>query len=198
MSGTGITILAAGNSSRLGRPKQLLPYQNKSLLEHITSEAIKAKLYPVVVVTGANAGQVSVPLYNKDVTIVYNERWVEGMASGIVAGLSKALLINDKLQNVIIAVCDQPFVSAALFRELINIKEETGKGIVACTYAGTIGTPVLFHHTYFRELQSLKGSEGAKGIVKKYIDYVATVSFPHGSIDIDTEEDYQNLLNQEQ
>jgi molybdenum cofactor cytidylyltransferase len=117
------------------------------------------------------------------------------MGSGIKVGLAKAAL-NKAIQNLIIAVCDQPFVSAALFQELVSRKAETGKGIAACTYADTIGTPVLFDKTYFNELQDLQEKEGAKGLLKKYKDDVATVSFPNGCFDVDTEEDYQNLLKQ--
>ncbi len=196
MNETGIIILAAGSSSRLGRPKQLLAFQNKSLIELIVDEAIKAKLHPVVVITGANAEAISLPLKNKAVEVVYNQIWEEGMASGIVAGFLKILSINDQLQNVIISVCDQPFVSAHLFQELMQKKKETGKGIIGCAYAGTIGTPVLFNKIYFRQLQNLKGTEGAKKLLKMYKDDVATISFKQGVIDIDTEDDYQNLLKQ--
>ncbi len=197
MNETGIIILAAGSSSRLGRPKQLLQYRNQTLIEHIAGEAIKAKLYPIVIVTGANAQQVVVILNNKELTITYNENWQEGIASGIVAGVSKMLFLNDKLEHIIVSVCDQPFVSAVLFQQLIQKKVETGKGIVASTYADTIGTPVLFDRNYFKYLQDLKGEEGAKKLLKMYNNDVATVSFPQGSIDIDTEEDYKKLLNQQ-
>jgi len=190
---TGIIILAAGSSSRLGKPKQLLFYQNKSLIEHITVEAVKADLYPIVIVTGANAEQVSLALNKKDEEIVYNEHWQQGMASSIVAGISKMLLLDDNVEAALIAVCDQPFVTAELLQALINKKAETGKGIVACTYADTAGTPVLFDRKYFIDLQQLKGEEGAKKLLKLYEADLVTVSFPQGSIDIDTEADYKAL-----
>jgi molybdenum cofactor cytidylyltransferase len=190
---TGIIILAAGSSSRLGKPKQLLSYQNKSLIEHITGEAVKANLHPIVIVTGANAEQVSLALNKKDEEIVYNEHWQQGMASSIVAGISKMLLLDDDVEAALIAVCDQPFVTAELLQALINKKAETGKGIVACTYADTAGTPVLFDRKYFIDLQQLKGEEGAKKLLKLYEADLVTVSFPQGSIDIDTEADYKAL-----
>lgn len=194
MSATGVIILAAGSSLRLGRPKQLLAYQNKSLIQHITAEALKAKLYPVVVVTGAGAEAVSAFLKEENVTMVYNEQWQQGMASGIVAGMAEILSLNKELQHILIAVCDQPFVSAKLFGKLIAKKAETGKEIIACAYADTVGTPVLFGRTYFETLRNLKGAEGAKGVVKMYRNDVSTVPFPQGSIDIDTEEDYKKLM----
>ncbi len=193
MNKIGIVILAAGSSSRLGKPKQLLFYQNKSLIEHITVEAVKADLYPIVIVTGANAEQVSLALNKKDEEIVYNEHWQQGMASSIVAGISKMLLLDDNVEAALIAVCDQPFVTAELLQALINKKAETGKGIVACTYADTAGTPVLFDRKYFIDLQQLKGEEGAKKLLKLYEADLVTVSFPQGSIDIDTKADYKAL-----
>ncbi len=196
MSDTAIVILAAGSSSRLGRSKQLLAFQNATLVERIVAEAVAAE-FLTIVVTGSNAEEVSLALKNKEVTIVYNFDWQEGMATGIVAGVSKALELNRQLQNIIAAVCDQPFVTAELFKELQNIKAKTGKGIVACAYADTIGTPVLFDHNYFKSLKDLKGNDGAKSLLKMFKHDVATVSFPKGSIDIDTEEDYNNLLKHE-
>ena len=197
MNNTGIIILAAGSSSRLGKPKQLLQYNNKTLLEHIIEQAYKARLHPILVITGANAEQVSVTLIDKAIAILYNQLWQEGMASGIVAGVTKLLSLNDNFQNVIISVCDQPFVSSELFYQMISKKEKTQKGIVACSYADTIGTPVLFDKKYLKQLQSLKGSEGAKGLIKTHKDDLATVLFPEGNIDIDTEEDYKKLLSPE-
>jgi len=198
MNKTGIIILAAGSSTRLGKPKQLLSYQNKPLIKHITGEAVKMNLYPIVIVTGAIAEQVLIALNKENAEIVYNGHWQEGMASSIVAGISKMLLLDDKVEAVLIAVCDQPFVTAELLQELIKKKAETNKGIVACTYSDTAGTPVLFDRNYFVHLQQLKGSEGAKKLLKLYEADVTTVPFPQGSIDIDTEEDYKNLLNYQQ
>lgn len=195
MNNTGIIILAAGSSSRLGRPKQLLLYNNKSLLKHTIEQACNARLHPVIVITGANAEQVLLTLHDKEIVIVYNKFWQEGMASGIVAGIKEMLPLNNNLENVIISVCDQPFITAQLFYEMISRNEETLKGIVACSYAGTIGTPVLFNRKYIKQLQSLKGSDGAKGLIKTYKEDLATVLFPQGNIDIDTEEDYKKLIS---
>lgn len=191
---TAIVILAAGGSSRLGRPKQLLLYRQKTLVERIVDEALLTAL-PVVVVTGAAAEEVAAALQNKKVVLLYNTDWQSGMASGIAAGVATVLSFNKQLQKIILAVCDQPFVTAALFLELVTVQRQTGKGIVACRYAGTAGTPVLFTQSYFEELKNLSGKEGAKKLLKIHTNDVATVPFPQGSIDVDTEEDYQNLLD---
>ncbi len=120
------------------------------------------------------------------------------MASGIVKGLLKMLSLTSKVPNgLIISVCDQPFVSAKLFHQLREMKYKTGKGIIACGYADTTGTPVLFANKYFESLLQLKGKEGAKKLLKIYEADVAIISFPEGTIDIDTEEDYKKLIEYE-
>lgn len=197
MNNTGIIILAAGSSSRFGGIKQLLHFNNKTLIQHIIDEAVDAGAEPVIVVTGAHANEVSKEIKNKNVDVIFNEDWQLGMASGIVAGLSQILLTKTDIANVIVAVCDQPFVTSALLKQLYNAKEETGKDIIACTYADTEGTPVLFAQKYFESLLLLKGDEGAKKILKSNPADVATISFPQGNIDIDTRKDYEDLLDRQ-
>jgi molybdenum cofactor cytidylyltransferase len=192
MNKTGIIILAAGNSSRLGRPKQLLPYQGKTLLSHVVTEAL-AHLRPVVVVTGAYQAEIRDSLKGQPVNIVYNPHWETGMVSGIVAGLAEALTIDPDLRAMIVAVCDQPYISAELFRSLVEKRAVSGKGLIASLYSETRGTPVLFDYRYFKELSVLSGNAGAKQLLKRYPDDVETVPFPNGGIDIDTEEDVKLL-----
>jgi molybdenum cofactor cytidylyltransferase len=193
MGKTGIIILAAGNSSRLGRPKQLLPYRGKTLLSHVIDESVIAALQPVILVTGAYHVEIESSLEGRSPELVYNPQWETGMASGIVAGLKKTLLIDPKLQAVIIAVCDQPYISSDLFQALITECTISGKGLVACRYAETVGTPVLFGQRYFAELALLSGEAGAKQLLKRHPNDVGTVHFPKGRIDIDTEEDVKGI-----
>jgi molybdenum cofactor cytidylyltransferase len=193
MNKTAIIILAAGNSSRLGRPKQLLLFQGKTLLSHVVAEAVKASLAPVVVVTGAYRPEIEASLLGQPVVLAYNAHWEKGMGGGIVAGLHKALLIEPHAHAVIVAVCDQPYISAELFQALIGKQSISGKGFVACRYADTMGTPVLFSQRYFNELSALTGNAGAKQLLKRYPDEVAEIPFPKGGIDIDTEEDLKAL-----
>jgi molybdenum cofactor cytidylyltransferase len=195
MNNTAIIILAAGSSSRFGDTKQLLHFNGKTLLQHVIAEATATGAEPIVVVTGANADRVSKEIKSEKVEIVFNKDWEQGMASGIVIGLKKAIALNNELEKVIIAVCDQPFVSSSLFQQLVEKQNESVKHIVASTYADTIGTPALFTKKYFDALMGLTGDQGAKILLKKYSDDLATVDFPDGHIDIDTQADYENLLN---
>jgi len=195
MNSTGIIILAAGSSSRFGSTKQLVHFKGKTLLQHTIEEATEAGAEPIIVVTGANANEISKEIKNEKIEIVFNKDWEQGMALGIIIGLKKAISLNNKMEKAIIAVCDQPFISSSLFQQLYQKQNESAKYIVACCYADTIGTPALFTQKYFDVLMKLKGDEGAKKLMKTYSEDVAMVDFPKGYIDIDTKEDYENLLN---
>jgi molybdenum cofactor cytidylyltransferase len=194
MSKTGIIILAAGNSSRMGEPKQLMKFNNKTFLQHIIEESREANLDPVICVTGYESEQISRAVMGIPVTIVYNEQWSEGMGTGISAGI-KQLLPSD-VDSVILAVSDQPYVSSDLFAKMLTLKDQSGKRIVASSYAGTLGTPVLFDREYFNQLKSLQGNMGAKNIVSGNMADVCSVEFEKGSFDIDTKEDYIKLISE--
>ena len=195
VSSYGIIILAAGNSSRLGESKQLLRYNSKSLISHVAEEAVTAIGNPVIIVTGSNHELIFNEINTLPVQFVYNENWQQGMASSISTGLNALLNTHSSMSGIIIAVSDQPFVTAALFSDLIKIAQSTSKGIAASSYDDTLGTPVLFQKQYFENLLNLKGSEGAKKLLKLFREDVADVPFPLGRIDIDTKEDYVNLIN---
>lgn len=191
----GIIILAAGNSSRLGRPKQLLEYKESTLLKNTVSEALKVENSFVIVVTGSNHDLIEKKLNLPQITFSFNSDWENGMSSSIVNGIKQLLLLNPKCEQCVLAVCDQPFVSSLIFENLIKEHHTTQKGIVASAYSETLGTPVLFHKKYFQDLLELKGQEGAKKLIKKYAEDVVSVLFEKGNIDIDTEEDYFKLIS---
>ena len=196
MNHTGIVILAAGKSSRLGRLKQLLPYNGKTLLQHVIDEAAKANASPIVVVTGSNEAEVADSISDKKVNIIFNKDWSEGMASGIVAGVRKINELDSSLEKIIITVCDQPFVIASIFEQLDQAQLKSGKNIIASKYSNTKGTPVLFTRKYFSHLLKLQGDHGAKKILEANQEDVAAIDFPKGNIDIDTVKDYKELLGE--
>lgn len=191
----GIVILAAGNSSRLGHPKQLLKFKEKPLLDNVISEACKTINSIVVVVFGSNHELIENEITNSDVNKVFNPDWESGISSSIVKGLSKLLELNPDCQKCIFTVCDQPFLTASLFENLIQESQNHHKGIAASSYSDTLGTPVLFHQKYFSELLNLKGKQGAKKLLKKHADDVVPILFEKGSIDIDSKEDYDRFIS---
>jgi len=189
---TGIIILAAGNSSRLGQPKQLLDYQGKTLLRHTVEQALAVSSRVIVITGSENSG---IEKETGSALTVQNENWQEGMASSIHKGLNEMMVTYPETENILITVCDQPHIDASVLSELIKKSYSSGKGIMASHYSGTLGTPVLFSRSYFNDLLQLSGQEGAKKLLVKYRDDVGQVIFEKGSVDIDTPEDYQKLIN---
>ncbi len=189
----GVIILAAGASSRLGRPKQSLLYKDKTLLQHAVEAALTSGLGPVIVVLGAGAETLQHEITEKEVHLAVNSEWKEGMASSIRCGIKALARIEPAAKGVILMVCDQPFVTVPLLNDLIAAHRKTAKPVVACSYEGTFGPPVFFHHALFAELLQVKGDMGARGVVRQHADAVAVVPFPEGTFDVDTEVDYERI-----
>jgi molybdenum cofactor cytidylyltransferase len=192
----GIVILAAGASSRLGRPKQLLPYNNYSLLQHALEAALASAAGCPVLVLGAYAPAIKQELDTTNIPVVINEQWAEGMASSIRAGLAYLLQQHTSLQSVVLMVCDQPYTSRTVIDDLMAAYRDTGKSIIACAYGATVGTPVLFDRKFFPDLLQLQGDTGAKKLVLQHPEELITVPFPGGITDIDTAADYETLQTQ--
>lgn len=191
---TGIIILAAGNSSRMGKPKQLLVYLGKTLLQGVMETALNTPFRPVTVVLGAFAEQILKLTFPEGITFLINENWQRGMSSSISAGLRSILDREPDIENVIIAVADQVFITAAVFGALVEKREQTGKNIIASAYGETKGTPVLFSKKYFNHLLALEGDQGAKMMLKQYPEDLGMIQFERGDVDVDREEDYLRLI----
>lgn len=191
---TGIIILAAGASSRMGKPKQLLIYQQKTLLQRAIQAAVGIPGACIVVVIGANQSLIKPDINNSAVITEYNPNWEQGMASSIRAGINRLITEQPHVENALLMLCDQPFVNTALLQKLIDEKQTGRTQIIALAYQNTIGVPVLFDRIYFDELTDLQGQEGAKKLLKKYNSEIIAVPFEKGAIDIDTPEDYERLL----
>ena len=189
----GIILLAGGESSRLGRPKQLLTYQGQTLLRYSLQVALDSHAQPIIAVVGSDADTMQKEINDNRVHVVVNKEWPEGMASSIRCGVKAITGTSPAAEGVIIMVCDQPYVTSQLLNELITAHQETGKPIVPSGYENTFGPPVLFHRALFDELLQLKGDIGARGIIKQHINDVEVVPFPDGTYDIDTEADYEKV-----
>lgn len=189
---TGIIILAAGESSRLGSPKQLLSFSGTTLLQHAIEAAQQADASSVIVVLGANADAIKAEL-KLAADVVVNPDWKEGMASTIRCGLQTLVEKNPQTEAVIFMVADQPFVTTELLNNQLDLHRKEQHSIVASKYESTFGTPVLFGKQFFSELLQLTGDVGAKSLVRKYLNEAAFVSFPKGEIDIDTMDDYEKM-----
>jgi len=194
----GIVILAAGESKRMGAPKQLLTFDNKLLINKAIDIAISTNLSPVVLVLGAFKVKIEANILQDKIVIVENTNWQEGMASSLRIGLQKLIEISPNNEGVIFMVCDQPYVTKEVIEALINSQAETGFEAAACRYNGKIGTPALLLKSHFNALFQLKGDTGARKILLENSEKVAIVDFDAGIFDIDTPEDYQNLSKAQQ
>jgi molybdenum cofactor cytidylyltransferase len=194
MPAVGIVILAAGGSTRLGRPKQLLPYQGRSLLRRAAETAIATSCRPVIVVLGATADACRSELQDLPVLTVQNPDWTEGLSSSIRLGVATLQAASPPpLDAAIVMLCDQPLLTAAILEALVTTFETTDCEIVASDYGGASGVPALFHHRLFPELLRLTGPQGAKQVMRLHAEQTRAIPFPDGAIDVDTPADYEKL-----
>ena len=186
-------VLAAGGSTRFGKPKQFALFQDETFIRRIVIAAIEAGCAPVVVVTGENSTQVTLELAGLSVSIAMNPGWSSGVGSSIRVGVQRAMDLAAEVGASLLLTCDQPFINAAVLAQLIQLRLTSRKPIVASAYAGTLGIPALFDRSCFPDLLRLKGDSGAKGIILARPHDVTSFDFPSGEIDIDTAADYKKL-----
>lgn len=189
----GLVLLAAGGSSRVGTPKQLLVFQGRTLLRRAAEEAVASGCHPVVIVLGAYADRLTGEIVDLPVLVAHNAAWRTGMGSSIRTGIEALMGVGYAVDGVVIAVCDQPFCDASVIRKLLEGHARGEQRIVAASYAGVNGVPTLFDATLVPELLALEGPEGARRIIEAYRDSILSVPFAAGVVDIDTPDDLTRL-----
>jgi molybdenum cofactor cytidylyltransferase len=192
-SAIGAVILAAGGSTRMGFPKQLLQFCGETLLRRAALVALGASCQPVVVVTGANAAASRESLREVGVREINNQQWQCGMSSSIRTGIEELIKVNSEATAAVVMLCDQPLVTTEIIRGLVRAHREANCSIVASRYGNSYGVPALFGRGHFAELRELNGDEGAKSIIKRHLNQVHLLPFPDGEIDIDTPDDFARL-----
>jgi len=188
-----LLILAAGASTRMGRPKQLLPVDGRPLLRRVVEAGLAVPVSPVIVVLGAGAAEIAPCLAGRPVQIVVHPGWAEGMGSSLRAGMEAITASAPASDFVVVALGDQPDFAASHLARLIETQHTTGRSIVAAEYAGVRGPPVLFAAKHFPALRTLQGDAGARALLQAHAEEVATVSFPKAA-DLDTPADYTSYL----
>lgn len=188
----GGILLAAGGSSRLGRPKQLVEFQGKTLIRRTAETLVHSRCDPIVVVLGSEIDGSTAELAGLPVNICINTDWQAGMSSSIVSGLNSLLAIEPELDAVLIALCDQPHVTSADIDKLITAFDVARPPIVAARYGETTGVPALFSSELYPALPKLTGDKGAKGLIKNSSDIVM-VDIGVAALDIDVENDLDVL-----
>jgi len=192
---TAGVILAAGSASRMGKPKQLLPWQGKPLVWHVAKKALQAGLSPVVVVTGAYHEGIESALVDLPISITHNENWQDGQGSSVSAGV---VGLPEKIGAILFLLADQPLLSVELVTTLIEEHSRTLSPIVSPWINGRAGNPVLFDKNLKPELSKLSGQEGGRLLFSRYS--ISKVFWPNPLtfFDVDSLEDYNYLLEMEE
>lgn len=184
-------VLAAGGSSRLGRPKQLLPFRGTTLIHHAASVALQAGIGPVTVVLGARAEDCRAALGGVAASVLVNEHWAGGMGTTIAAA-ARAALAN-QARALLLTSCDQPDVAAEDLRRIAAAWRTGPATMVAAQYTGTFGIPALFAGPSLAALTGLAGDRGAKALLEAGGASLALVLCPAAGRDVDTPDDAAGL-----
>ena len=196
MQKIGAVILAAGESSRFGRPKQLVQFRGTSLVRRVVDAAKDANCSAIVVVLGSKREQIERELKETDAIVAENKDWRRGIGSSIRVGVESVVNQAPDIEAIVLLACDQPFLKTDTIECLIAMRGKTKKAIVASSYSETLGVPALFDRSCFQELLTLDDETGAKAIILSNRERVAELLFPEGNIDIDTAADYKKLTAQ--
>jgi CTP:molybdopterin cytidylyltransferase MocA len=185
----GALILAAGGSSRMGVPKQLLEIGGRPLVARAVDAALDSGARPVVVVLGSDPEMVLAPIADRGIVSVRNPDWATGLSSSIRVGLAALLAAEPSLDAVLVAPCDQPALSAEVILRLAAAHRSGGL-IAAARYGGRNGAPAIFGREHFGALAALAGDEGARRLLNADPAAVSAVELPELGADIDTPGDY--------
>ncbi len=194
----GIIVLAAGASTRMGEPKQLLRYEGETLLRRAVNAAFASRCRPVIVVTGASAGAIRDEVAGTGAIISVNQAWAEGMSSSIRCGVvALEAATSGATEAAVLMLCDQPFVTGEVINRLLNSYRTEASPLVVSEYQSkyekTRGVPACFSRQLFPELMNLRGAEGAKRLIERHIFEATIVAIPEAAFDVDTPCDYRIL-----
>ncbi|MDO8578164.1 MAG: molybdenum cofactor cytidylyltransferase [Dehalococcoidales bacterium] len=178
-------LLAAGESKRMGQPKQLLPLGDKTLVEHALDNLLASRVDEVIVVTGNQAETIAKKVGKRPVKVVLNPDYRLGMSTSLKTGLAS---IDKDAEAVMVVLADQPFIDAALINRLIDEFTCRNKGIVVPVFKGKRGHPIIFATKYRDELLQLRGDAGAKVLLQSHPDDVLEVAVASGHIHVDIDD----------
>lgn len=186
-------LLAAGDSKRLGKSKQLLDWKGKPFVRQVAETALAAGIQPLLVVTGADAEAIEAALHGLQVWVVRNPNWSDGQSSSVKAGLAA---LPNNVGAALFLVVDQPQLPVALIEALRAEHATSLAPIVAPLVDGHRSNPVLFDRSTFADFAALEGDVGGRAIFSKHP--VTWLPWLDASlaIDVDEPEDYDRLLRQ--
>ncbi len=189
----GLIILAAGSSVRMKQPKQLMKFENQTLLRRAVETALATVFNPVIVVLGANHERLSNEIEGLNALICRNENFQSGLSSSIKAGLQKLLEIKPEISGVLMTLADQPLITAESLDAFYEKFLVHSGFIIAAEYNEKIGVPALFNRHLFAELLELEGDHGARRILRDHHRSIIKIELPEADLDIDTPGDFLRL-----
>lgn len=189
LSATAVILLAAGQSSRMGSPKQLLPFQNSTLIEVVTDRLLSLSPVPLLVVLGANQEQIAPLLENRPVFTLFNPHWESGMASSIRTGITHIQDNFPQTDRVMVCLVDQPLILPKHYQQLLATSIQFPGKVIAAKYRGQPGVPMLFPKPFYSVLEHVQKDTGAKHWIRSHPESVVTVELPEAAFDWDTRED---------
>ncbi|MDD5590398.1 MAG: molybdenum cofactor cytidylyltransferase [Dehalococcoidales bacterium] len=186
-------LLAAGESSRMGEPKQLLPFGRSTFIEQAVDTLLASAVAEVIVVVGHRAEAVVERIGSRAVRIAQNPEYRQGMITSIIAGLK---LVAPEAGAIMLALSDQPLLNSRTIDNLIRGFLSGDKGIAIPTCRGIRGHPVIFAPKYIQELMRVKGDIGGRQIIDSHPEDVLEVDVASEGIivDIDNRDDYRHYL----
>jgi molybdenum cofactor cytidylyltransferase len=188
----GGLLLAAGGSTRFGRPKQLAEYQGITLLKRSAEAIVGSGCSTVVVVLGSHADESAAEIKNLHLHIAVNEEWETGMSSSIKSGLAKLLDLDPAIDAVLITLMDQPRITASHLARFLETFAASRPSVIAAKYSGITGVPALFSREIFDELFLLEADRGARSIIRG-LEGSATIELAEAAVDIDVLSDLKRL-----
>jgi len=186
-------ILAAGSSTRMTKYKQLLTFRGKTLMSHIFSKAVQLQLAEIYCITGFLDSALKEPEYESKIKFLHNSSHKNGMTSSLQLGLSR---LDNDIDAVIVMLSDQPLIEVDHYQKLLELSHKNPENIIVSSYSNTFGVPVIIPRWIFDEIIAANHTSPAKKILKQYSDNIIELPCPLAAIDIDTDEDYQNLISE--
>lgn len=187
-------VLAAGASTRLGQPKQLVRIDGESLLHRTARLALETGCSPVLVVLGFEAKTLRAQLDGLAVDVIVNREWQEGMGASLRSGMDAIRKSDPQPNAVLILVCDQPRLTADHLRTLLARHQSARRiAITASVYARRAGVPALFSARLFSALLASSGDCGAKDLIRARAAEVQGIPWPAGELDLDLPEDLTTI-----
>lgn len=181
-------ILAAGNSSRLGQPKQLVYFKGRTLIENVVSMASELS-DDVFVILGAHYEKIASKISDSSAILANFRDWDQGMGSTLSYGIQQVLNKDRYTEDVMILLCDQLHVSTQMLSEMIYFHQQADHLITACGYDRSYGAPAIFNRKTFIDLLNLSGDQGAKKVIQKHYKNAQIIAYPEAQVDIDTPRD---------